>query len=252
VRSLRTSDGAELSYQDVGRGKPIIFVHGWAATKNFWHRQVEELSPRFRTITLDLRGHGDSEKGLDLDYSVDRLTSDLLELIELLGIENYVVVGHSLGAVIATRSANRRTGAGGLVLTGAGPRIRGGFSFFLLRILMRFRWLAERYVTPRMFAPNTRRELLDFVRAESARSSRGTLVSVMKHAVGAELLGGEIDLPVMVIAGEHDSVVSPSEQRGVAEEMKAKFVLLRGAGHNLMLEKHAEFSDIIAEFASSV
>ena len=56
------ADGVRIAYQDRGAGRPIVFVHGWGGSGDVWDYQVLDLADRFRVITVDLRGHGDSDK----------------------------------------------------------------------------------------------------------------------------------------------------------------------------------------------
>jgi len=252
VHRFRTSDNLSISYEDSGQGRAIVFIHGWAATRRFWSGQLADLSKRFRVVALDLRGHGDSDKNLEADYTVDRMSNDLDELIRSLGLRDYVLVGHSMGGAIAVKHAERK-GASSLVLTGVSTSIEGGLSLLSLEILMKFRGLAEKVVTPRMFALGADERLLEFVRRESAKSSVEVLMKVMRQVAGTDLkpLIGNVKIPALVVAGERDSVAPSEQQKRLAQLLGARFVVLEGAGHNLMLERPSEFSRTISEFASS-
>jgi pimeloyl-ACP methyl ester carboxylesterase len=100
-------DGAELVYREVGRGRPIVLLHGFAVTGAMWTNPgpaaaIAELG--YRIILPDLRGHGDSARPHDeASYPPDVLASDGLALIEWLGLDDYDLGGYSLGARIALR-----------------------------------------------------------------------------------------------------------------------------------------------------
>ena len=244
--SIDTSDGIRLSYDDEGSGQPVVFIHGWAATRRFWEKRDNLLPPGLRIIAVDLRGHGGSSKDDGLDYSVERMSKDVEELLNALDAKRPLMVGHSLGGIIAAICSEE---AAGLVLTGVSQKIQA--PILRLRILMKMRWLAERVVTPRMFAPGADEELLDFVRAESARSPAGVLVEVARQTMGSELpldLGSR-QLPLLVVAGEYDSLVPPGRQELMASQLGGRFELVDNAGHNLMLERPVEFYRIIEGFA---
>ena len=249
-----TSDGVSLSFEDTGSGHPLVFIHGWAATGRFWRFQVEELSKRYRTVVPDLRGHGDSQKETDLDFSVSRMVKDLRELVDHLGLESFITVGHSLGGVIAARLASLAEACTGLILIGTPESIPSGRSVILMKGLMRWRVLASKFITPRMFGPRARQELLDFVRSESAKSSTETLTAVLNQTAGEPLLthGTAPKVPVLVVSGEHDAAVNPKVQRKVAQMLGATNEEIPGAGHNLMLERPAELNRIIERFAESI
>jgi pimeloyl-ACP methyl ester carboxylesterase len=93
--------GIRIHYQQVGDGPDLVMVHGISGNLAVWHlRLVPALSERFRVLTYDLRGHGHSDAP-PTGYSPDAMATDLLELLDALGIERPLVVGHSYGADIA-------------------------------------------------------------------------------------------------------------------------------------------------------
>ena len=61
-------DGARIYYEDHGQGQPILLVHGWTCSSRFWQKNVDELAKKFRVVTLDLRGHGNSSKITERAY----------------------------------------------------------------------------------------------------------------------------------------------------------------------------------------
>src|SRR3546814_12079578 len=64
---IKTKDVA-LNLSVDGEGDPIIFVHGYTTTANFWWHQIPDLAKYYRTVRFDLRGHGDSEKPENISY----------------------------------------------------------------------------------------------------------------------------------------------------------------------------------------
>jgi pimeloyl-ACP methyl ester carboxylesterase len=110
-------NGVDLRYVDTGAGDPpIVFVHGWTCNRANWRHQIAEFSKDHRVIALDQRGHGESEKP-DQDYTIEGFADDLAALIKDLGLERPVIVGHSMGGVIAFHLSRRDPSlARGLVL----------------------------------------------------------------------------------------------------------------------------------------
>jgi pimeloyl-ACP methyl ester carboxylesterase len=101
---------ATLSYDDNGTdGAPaFVFVHGWCCNRSFFAPQYEHFGRHARAIAVDLRGHGKSAPAADGDYSVAAFAGDIAALIEELGVAPAVVVGHSLGGIVATQLAAAR------------------------------------------------------------------------------------------------------------------------------------------------
>lgn len=104
---LRVSDGGN-------GGVPVVFVHGLAGDRAHWKIQLEHLRSNRRAIAFDMRGHGESDKPSDADYSIDGMTADIDAVVDALGISRFTLVGHSIGAgvVAAYAAANPNRVAG--------------------------------------------------------------------------------------------------------------------------------------------
>ncbi|MHB1234082.1 MAG: alpha/beta fold hydrolase [Microbacteriaceae bacterium] len=120
--TIEVADGVRLAYQDRGKGRPIVFVHGWAGSGDCWDYQVLDLAPAYRVITVDLRGHGDSDKPWGV-YDYDLFVHDLHSLIVTLNLSDVTLVGWSMGGHIGLKYAHEHPERiGRLVITGSGPR----------------------------------------------------------------------------------------------------------------------------------
>src|SRR5579862_8954171 len=103
---FQSFDGTSIYYEEFGSGKPIILVHGWTGSHSLWERTVHDLARKFRTVTLDNRGHGDSAKP-NTNYDFDEFSSDLKELIDQLQLKDALLVGWSMGVSISLRYFER-------------------------------------------------------------------------------------------------------------------------------------------------
>lgn len=92
-----TEDHVKLYYEDHGQGKPVVLIHGLTASRRHFKKQAPVLSERYRLITCDLRGHGDSDRPKD-GLTLPRLAKDIAELIDYLDLREVTLVGWSLGA----------------------------------------------------------------------------------------------------------------------------------------------------------
>ncbi len=102
ARSATTDDGVEIAFDDVGRGRPVVWLHGITDDMASWEPITSRLSGEMRCIRIDFRGHGHSQgQG---PYSTGLLL-DVAAVIRDTGITSPVVVGHSLGGVVATLAA---------------------------------------------------------------------------------------------------------------------------------------------------
>lgn len=100
-------DGVALAFEEAGRGDPpILLVHGWGTDRSIWRPLSGHLHRGHRTIAIDLRGFGESDAPRE-SYTIERYSSDLAWIVETLALEKPIVVGHSMGAMIALDFAGR-------------------------------------------------------------------------------------------------------------------------------------------------
>jgi pimeloyl-ACP methyl ester carboxylesterase len=97
-----TGPAGALAIDDGGRGGlPVVFVHSLAGNSNQWAAQLQHLRPSRRAVALDLRGHGRSEPPTNGDYSIAGMAEDIGVVVDTLGLDRFVLVGHSMGGGVA-------------------------------------------------------------------------------------------------------------------------------------------------------
>ena len=92
-------NGVRIWYASFGRGEPVVLLHGGLANANYWGHQVRALQTHYRVIVMDSRGHGRSSRNAQA-YGYDLMASDVLALMDHLGIKQAAIVGWSDGAII--------------------------------------------------------------------------------------------------------------------------------------------------------
>ena len=106
----------EMAYSNsVGTGSPLLFLHGTGCDSMDWMSVTDKLPTHQGHITLDFRGHGKSSVPTE-PFTIDDLTNDVIHLIESIGIQRLILVGHSLGGMVAISVVNRCPQVTGLVL----------------------------------------------------------------------------------------------------------------------------------------
>jgi pimeloyl-ACP methyl ester carboxylesterase len=200
------SDSVEIAFDDVGQGEPVLLIHGFASNGRVnwvdtgWVKTLQDGG--FRVITMDNRGHGESEKLYNPDlYSAAEMAEDARRLLDHLKISRAHVMGYSMGAriaafltiahpslvgtaVFAGLASRMITGVGG------GPEIAKALE---ASSLLDVTDVSAR--TFRVFAEQTRGDLKAL--AACIRSSRAKIT--------AEMLA-TIKVPVLVVVGEKDDV----------------------------------------------
>ncbi len=94
-----TRDGVKLYYEEAGKGLPMILVHGWTCDCSHFAPQAAHFSPRYRCISVDLRGHGQSDKP-EQPYTIEGFADDVAWMCGELGVSRAVLAGHSMGGAV--------------------------------------------------------------------------------------------------------------------------------------------------------
>ena len=195
-------DGVRLAYREVGRGRPLVLLHGVAGDGTLWLRygHAETIAARgHRVIMPDFRGHGRSEKPHDaVRCPPDVLADDGLALLEHLGLDDYDLGGYSLGARIVVRMLVRGATPRRAVVAGQGLHqvlgVGGGAGSFLRRV----------FAGAGTFEPGSPEE-----QAEQSLRANGADPVALLHvldslvATPVEALG-RIRVPALVVLGTDD------------------------------------------------
>jgi pimeloyl-ACP methyl ester carboxylesterase len=100
-----THKGIKLAYDSRGKGRPaFVFIHGWTCDRTFFAPQAKHFARRHRVVSLDLRGHGGSDKPKG-PYPISAYVDDIAFLIDTLRLGKVVAVGHSMGGITALELA---------------------------------------------------------------------------------------------------------------------------------------------------
>jgi pimeloyl-ACP methyl ester carboxylesterase len=104
-------------------GVPVVFIHSFAGNSTHWTEQLKHLRKTRRAIALDLRGHGQSQPPVNVDYSIDALEVDVTAVVDTLKLDRFVLVGHSMGGPTAIAyAAENLSKVAGLVLVASAAK----------------------------------------------------------------------------------------------------------------------------------
>nr|WP_277349100.1 alpha/beta hydrolase [Streptomyces sp. HNM0575] len=249
---MRIGDGYATGVRDEGAGEPYVLVHGTPLDQRSWDGMVPLLAAGARVITYDLRGHGtaaDAPPARTCDDFVD----DLTRLLDLMGIEQAHLLGHSFGGQIAQLFAARRAErTRGLVLlcTRATP-----FPAFAdaASALEKDGPPDSAAVLARWFPPDAIKADTEPVRyARSCLLEADPAVSAPELRMIAGFEGRDalraITAPTSVIAAEHDHVAAPEVMKDMAGLLRAaRFHLLEGSYHLAPLLEPGRVAALVRE-----
>jgi len=248
-------NGIEIDYEVSGRGRPVILSHGYGATRRMWDGQHVALGDRYRLITWDMRGHGQTETPDDpAQYSVELTVADTRALLLGLGVNRAVVGGLSLGGYmsLAFYLAHPEM-VEALILCDSGPgyrnsEARAGWNG---RAHQRAADLEARGLDA--FGGRSREVREALGRHRSARglahAARGMLAQRDAHVIDGL---GAISVPTLVVVGDRDEpFLAPC--RYMAKKIPgARLEIIAGAGHSSNLDQPEAFDRVLLDFLDSL
>lgn len=250
------ANGLELHVEQRGAGGPaLVFLHYWGGSSRTWQHVVDALSPDYRTVAIDQRGWGKSAAP-EAGYALSDLADDVLAVVDALELESYILVGHSMGGKAAQLAASRRPrGLAGLVLVAPAPPTPLALPLDARQGMVHAYDSRESIVATvqQVLAPGGLSDGdLDTVIADSLAGASPAKVAWPLATSQEDITAvvPKIDVPVIVISGEHDRVDPPEALRRelLPRISQARLVVLPGRGHLSPLEAPADLTNIIKAF----
>ncbi|HPH95091.1 MAG TPA: alpha/beta fold hydrolase [Anaerolineaceae bacterium] len=249
-------NGLHMNVEESGSGQPLVLVHGFPLDHTIWKKTAQHLSPYFRVITPDLRGHGasDAPEGI---YHMDLLAQDLLGLFDALHLEKAILAGQSMGGYVSLAFAcahpERLSGLGLIVTQAAAdaPERRAGRYAQAQQVLTEGVASLVESMTPKMAVSSTARLATRRVMLKTSPAGVAGALQGMAERPDRTASLAELRMPALVIAGGADPII-PLER---AQEMAALLPdavlkVIPGVGHMPMLEAPAALARaFIARFA---
>lgn len=261
-------NGVNLNYEVAGQGKTVGFLHGYTGSSQDWTNQVPLLSPKYRVITPDQRGHGKSAVPLrEEDYSMQIFRDDVFTLLKKLNVSQCCLAGHSLGGFIALEFALAypdMVAALVLVDTSSGEFERAlGYAELRQNLdeLARSRGMeaafeyeaANNPVRVERFQKHP--ELKEITRQKMLMTSVDGYVFVSKamgkwQSVTARL--ADIKVPTLIYWGDEDTPFTKAVQTLKDGIAGSELVTVKGAGHNPHEEAPDVFNEALLKFLNRI
>jgi pimeloyl-ACP methyl ester carboxylesterase len=250
-RKTVDAEGVRLAVRDSGgEGKPVVLVHGLGFGQHSWDRVASRLiTGGLRVVTYDQRGHGAS--GTSDDYSPSAFCEDLGAVLNELGLEEPILVGHSLGAMIALERVPSHGGCAGVVCVDGGLPVA----------LPSANWDAMRAEMRRPI-PRLAAWAMKVARFGTKFSFEELRRVVEAHEANVSDLGGAYDritCPVLLVVGSRSDPVPQGEEireavsqgvRSLREAHPEVRVEWLACGHNVPLERPSQLAELIVRSAN--
>ena len=241
-------------------GTTVVLLHGAFGAKDYWRDQTKALvQAGYRVVAWDAPGYGLSS--LPSDFSIDLCAKSLCALLEKVGGERNVVVGHSMGGMIAQRAwFYARSMIHGYVLSATSAafgRPDGDWQkdFVRQRVapLDAGRSIADYApeMLRAMMKPGAEGDAVELVIATVQRMREETFRAAIAAIAGFDgrALLASIDVPVLCLAGEHDATAPAAVMQKMAQKLAdAEFQVMGGVGHFGWAERSGDFNALLLDF----
>jgi pimeloyl-ACP methyl ester carboxylesterase len=247
-------NGVKIAYTSAGKGPDIVLLHGWMCNRNFWKYQIDFLSKKYHVIAPDFRGHGDSGVP-ETGYTVKQLVEDIYGLVASLGLKDVVLVGHSMGGMVAQEFALKYQDCLSsliLVTTIASDEQN---TLISKRIVQEsstgeFQPIFLKYFKA-WFGEEAPREVIQWVQEQMLTTPHEVGIRLATDYTFFDLRKqlGSIKIPALVIAGNSDASALPDESQILVNLIpKAKLFNIKNIGHFPMLEIPEALNNVILDF----
>ena len=242
-----------------GTGPALVFLHYWGGSRRTWRPVLTRLRPEQAFVNYDQRGWGDSAHSPG-PYDLHRLAEDAVSVIAALEYTDYVLAGHSMGGKVAQALAARRpAGLAGVVLVAPAPAKPVGSTEQLQQLTMHayddeqtVRHGIDQMLTYQPLAAELRNQIVE----DSLSAGAEARLAWPKYGLAQDVSAGlsDVDIPVVVLAGDHDKVEPPAV---LADHLlplmpHATMIVLEDTGHLSPLEVPDQVASHITAFTAQL
>jgi pimeloyl-ACP methyl ester carboxylesterase len=253
--SIVVIDNQVVHYEAFGRGRPVLFLHGWLGSWRYWFPTMEVVAESFRTYSFDFWGFGDSRRK-QTQESIQAYSDQVIRFLDALGIDKVTLVGHSMGGMVALKTALSYPDRIQRIATVGAP-IDGDSLSWLLKLtdrpvladaFARFPWIRRRLF--RFFLGDTSDPHVGEVIDDSVKSSANTLryavSSMWRTDLRPELT--RLRVPALIVHGGRDDVVRPNQADLFDRVALAEVVMMPRSRHFPFLDEATLFNDVLLRF----
>lgn len=244
-----------VHYEVFGRGRPVLFLHGWLGSWRYWYPTMEAVADHFRTYSFDFWGFGDS-RGHSGKQSIREYSDQVVRFLDTLGIEQVQLVGHSMGGMVAMKMALDHPERVTRVVTVGAPFHGQSISWllkltdlpFLANTFARWSWLRRSLFS--FFLGQGQDSSVQEIINESVKSNGYTLNATIRSMLGTDLRPelARLCIPALIIHGGRDDIVHPNQVDLFDPIPMAEILLMPDSRHFPFLDEAELFNDMLIRF----
>ena len=253
--SIMVVDRQMVHYEVFGHGRPVVFLHGWLGSWRYWFPTMERVAEHFRTYSFDFWGFGESRRKSTYE-SIQNYSDQVIRFLDELGIDRCLLVGHSMGGMVALKTAINHPKRISRVAAVGAPIVGDSLSWLLK--------LTDRPLFADAFAqvPAFRRfmfrrflgeaddqhvhEILDDSVKSSSTTLRNAVGSMWRTDLRPELQ--RLSVPTLIVHGGRDVIVHPNQADLFDNVATAEVVVMPESRHFPFLDEADLFNDLLVRF----
>lgn len=229
-----------VHYEVLGRGRPVLFLHGWVGSWRYWIPSMQAASTNYRAYAIDMWGFGNTAKNTNR-YMLSQQLNLLEGFLDDMGIGKIAVVGHGLGAIVSLLFALEKPS-------------------MIDRIMAIGMPLNSKQINPRL-SQNTPAELADWLlsateasepaRIEAPKADQDAIYHSIRHMESMNIteVPNRLKTPCLLIYGQNDPVIEQPKDEQITKLPKTfHHVLFENAGHFPMLDTPSQFHRLMVDF----
>jgi pimeloyl-ACP methyl ester carboxylesterase len=233
-------DGSMVHYEALGRGRPIVFLHGWLGSWRYWINAMQAASTSYRAYAVDLFGFGDSTRD-PLRYPIERQADLINRFLEEMGIGKVALVGHGLGALVGMSFVKQWPKSVDRMMAITCPT-----EYEAINARMRTASLAELVDWLVARTPEAASALSDASKADPMAVA-ASMASLQSNNIFSEIRN--LGVPCLLVYGPNDPAITiPSAEKADALPQHMHQVNLESAGHFPMIDNPTQFNRLMTDF----
>jgi pimeloyl-ACP methyl ester carboxylesterase len=251
-------DGVSIAYTVSGEGSPaLVFIHGWMCDQTYWAAQAEAFSETHTVVTINLAGHGES--GMEREgWPLMAFGADIAAVVEALGLEKVILVGHSMGGPVALEAARlmpeKVIGVVGVdTLHDVDEEWDSEeMASFIATMESDFRGTCGGFVTS-MFVESSDPALIERVSTDMCSGPPEVGITLMRNFLDYDQAATMAAVPAAIPVRCINSTVYPTNiENNRAYHKDFDVITMDGVGHFLMMERSEEFNTHLAQVVAAI
>lgn len=233
----------------------MLFLHGWLGSWRYWYPTIKVVADHFRTYSLDFWGFGDSRRK-NIRESIQNYSEQVVRFLDELGIDRIPLVGHSMGGMVALKTAIDHPDRIACVTTVGAP-VQGSSLSWLLKLtdieifanaFAHWPWLRRSLF--RFFLGESRDSSIHEVIDDSLKSSANTLRSAVSSMLRTDLCHelSSLYVPTLVIHGSLDDIVDSDQVELFVDNPAVRVVRMPHSRHFPFLDEPEFFNTTLLQF----